>query len=130
MKKTVFALSAIVYLLLSSGLAFSVHYCMGERDTLKLGVTNTAICGRCGMEEDESRGCCHDEHFLVKLTDDQRTTVSEPMPQPPVAEIILTPLPQYSIPGAAWVTETVPFADISPPPLLVSRNILFSNFRI
>lgn len=130
MKKTVFAISAIIYLLLSSGMAFSVHYCMGERDTLKLGVATTTICGRCGMEEDESKGCCKDEHFVVKLTDDQRTTVSEPMPQPPIADVILTPLPQYNIPGEQLLTENVPFSDLSPPPLLVSRNILFSNFRI
>lgn len=131
MKKTVFALASLIYLLLSSGMAFSVHYCMNERDSLKFGVTKTEICGRCGMEESESLGCCKDEHFLIKLTDDQQTVVSAPFPVPPQAEAIANnnynPFLHPPVNPAGII---IVFSDISPPPLLTDRNILFSNFRI
>ena len=131
MKKAVIALFAPIYLLISSGMAFSVHYCMGERDAIHFGVHETDICGRCGMEELDKGGCCKDEHFFVKLDTDQQTAltgVSVPFPPQPALVPVswFQPVhPQYE-PGS----NRVFFSDISPPPLLVSRNILFSNFRI
>jgi hypothetical protein len=130
MKKTVLALCAFIYLLFSSGMAFSVHYCMGERDTLKLGVTKTDICGRCGMDESEGLGCCRDEHLMVKLTQDQQTTQSVSLPLAPQPELVFFEISPFICASGIPDADRIIFADISPPPLLTSRNILYSNFRI
>lgn len=131
MKKAVIALFAPIYLLLSSGMAFSVHYCMGERDAVKIGVHESDTCGRCGMEELEQGGCCNEEHYFVKLKTDQQSAVfAAEIPFPPQTAW----LPPSAPPTLPSVYDAEPdrvfFSDISPPPLLISRNILFSNFRI
>jgi hypothetical protein len=130
MKKAVIAIFSMFYLLMSSGLAFTVHYCMGERDAVKLGAVKTKVCGRCGMEEKESKGCCKDEQHLVKIEDDQLTVTATTVPTAFFCDAIS---PVSVLAGQPSYNEYLPevfFSDTSPPPLIISRTILFRNFRV
>jgi hypothetical protein len=70
--KKIIAISlAVVYLSISSGVVFNIHYCMGKIATVALGQNSSDKCGNCGMEND---GCCHDDVKVVKIQDTQSIT--------------------------------------------------------
>jgi hypothetical protein len=44
---------------------------MNQVETVSLFAPDEHVCSFCGMEQQESAGCCHQEKQLVKLTQDQ-----------------------------------------------------------
>jgi hypothetical protein len=66
MKKSLAILLSVVYLAVTSGVAMTVHYCMGEVAAVGLGHSESDKCGDCGME---NSGCCHDDFKVVKVSD-------------------------------------------------------------
>lgn len=66
MKKTLAILLSVVYLAVTSGIAMTVHYCMGEVAAVGIGHNESDKCGDCGME---NSGCCHDDFKIVKISD-------------------------------------------------------------
>ncbi len=68
MKKIIIGIVALIYIVVSSGIAMDIHYCMGKKAGVDFYSNGSDICGKCGMEEDKT-GCCHDEHQFVKLSD-------------------------------------------------------------
>ena len=66
MKKTLAILLSVVYLAVTSGVAMTVHYCMGEVAAVGIGHSESDKCGDCGME---NSGCCHDDFKIVKISD-------------------------------------------------------------
>lgn len=66
MKKIFTALTLIVYFLVSTGFAVSVHYCMDEIDSVELGTESDDECNRCGMDVSDNK-CCRDEVKVHKL---------------------------------------------------------------
>ncbi len=66
MKKTLAILLSVVYLAVTSGVAMTVHYCMGEVAAVGIGHSESDKCGDCGMEKS---GCCHDDFKIVKISD-------------------------------------------------------------
>lgn len=74
MKKLIVAISAIFYLAISSGLVFSLHYCMGKLAGVEFKPmaysSKTCVCGS-GEEESD---CCKTELKVVKLEQDQKST--------------------------------------------------------
>ena len=71
MKKALFSISFLCYFAVTSGVIISSHFCMKKLVSVKLFETSSAVCGRCGMDNHESSGCCRDEVKLVKLVQDQ-----------------------------------------------------------
>jgi len=49
----------------------SMHYCMGQLNSTEIGYAASETCGRCGMDTEDSNGCCRDEVQLIKLQTDQ-----------------------------------------------------------
>ena len=72
MKRLLSTIVAISYLCLSTGFTLHVHYCMGKRiGASLLEGGDTHKCSHCGMEKKSSKkGCCHDEHKIVKAKND------------------------------------------------------------
>ena len=70
MHKPVLAILTIFYLLFTSGLIINSHYCMNKLSSLKLFGNKSETCSKCGMNNDEANGCCHDETKVIKLQDD------------------------------------------------------------
>jgi len=61
----------------SSGIAMEIHYCMGEIAGTDLYSTGSDKCGRCGMKEQNKKGCCHDDHKFYKLEDSHKKAVND-----------------------------------------------------
>jgi hypothetical protein len=53
----------------SSGIAMEIHYCMGEKAGIDYYKNTDDKCGRCGMKEQNKKGCCSDDHKFVKIQD-------------------------------------------------------------
>lgn len=72
MKRLIAAIIAVSYLCLSTGFTLHVHYCMGKRiGASLLEGGDTHKCSHCGMKKKSSKkGCCHDEHKIVKAKSD------------------------------------------------------------
>ena len=75
MKKLLIAILAIVYLGVSSGVAMTIHYCMGKVSSIDLLHQNDK-CGKCGMKTG-SGGCCKDEFKIFKLKDSHKLITNE-----------------------------------------------------
>jgi hypothetical protein len=71
MKKIAVGILTIVYMVVCSGIAMEIHYCMGKKAGVDFfGATNDK-CGKCGMTEKKG-GCCSNEHKFVKLEDSHK----------------------------------------------------------
>ncbi len=63
-------------MVVSSGIAMEIHYCMGKTAGVELYGSSSDKCGKCGMTENKS-GCCHDEHKFYKLTDSYKNVSND-----------------------------------------------------
>lgn len=68
----------LVYLVTSTGASLHLHYCMGEMASSTLWGDTEKLCGKCGMdmEDSNSNGCCKDEMYWIKIDDDQKTSTA------------------------------------------------------
>lgn len=73
MARVLLSISIFIYLFFSNGWVLDVHYCMNKVSSVHLFETKPEQCSQCGMDADESKGCCHDEDQVIKLVQDQRT---------------------------------------------------------
>lgn len=71
MSRVVLSATLICLLVFSSGLTFHVHFCMNRVEGVSLFASREHQCSSCGMLQQESSGCCHQEKQLVKLVQDQ-----------------------------------------------------------
>jgi len=79
MKKIIVAISALIYLVLSSGLIFSVHYCMGKRTDATMSLFSFAENNNCECGSGKKpMDCCKSELQVVKAELDQQHS---PVPQ-------------------------------------------------
>ncbi len=70
-KKLFLSILTLMYMMMSSGIAMDIHYCMGKRAGVDFYSTGNDKCRRCGMKEKKS-GCCHDELQFHKLEDSHK----------------------------------------------------------
>ena len=125
MKKFLIAILAIVYLAVSSGVAMSIHYCMGKISSVDL-MHSSDKCSNCGMKK--SDGCCKDEFKIVKLSDSHKIISNEINIFSPVAVI---DNPNGIFNQAIYSSVIRPgINNHSPPDRDVSLNILYCVFRI
>jgi hypothetical protein len=71
MSRILLSISMLCLVALSSGLTLNVHFCMNQVQEVSLFASDKHQCGSCGMQQEESGGCCHQERQLVKLIQDQ-----------------------------------------------------------
>ena len=70
MKKFLVAILAFVYLVTTSGVVVTIHYCMGKLSSAEYGVAKISKCDKCGMKETQKKkGCCHTESKIFKVDD-------------------------------------------------------------
>ena len=65
MRKTIYSIITMIYLLVATGVGFNVHYCMGEISSVEFHDSEKKKCDRCGMEEREG-GCCNNQKQFYK----------------------------------------------------------------
>lgn len=77
MKKVLLIIITLIYVVMSSGVTLTYHYCKGRLANVKVMALadNCASCGKnscvsCGMQMNPSP-CCSDETQFIKITSDQ-----------------------------------------------------------
>ena len=70
MKSPLLILLAFIYMVTTSGIVISTHYCMGEVAGYAFGHSEKELCDTCGMNND---GCCHDELSVHQLKTDHQS---------------------------------------------------------
>jgi hypothetical protein len=130
MKKIAVPILLICYLAVSTGVIVNFHYCMNRLASTELFAGESKHCGKCGMQTDESHGCCHDEVKIVKMDGDQNITASISF-NLPVIEALFHQVSDfmvasfYNVPGATRYQN-------HPPPLISAQDTYLQNgvFRI
>ena len=70
MKKFLVTILAFIYLITTSGIVVTIHYCMGKLSSAEYGVAKVSKCDKCGMmETQKKKGCCHTESKIFKVDD-------------------------------------------------------------
>ncbi|MBX2966199.1 MAG: hypothetical protein KF845_08650 [Cyclobacteriaceae bacterium] len=62
-----------IYLLLTVGVVKTTHYCMGRAKSTEIFSFEAKKC-LCSQFLPESNDCCHDEHEVIKVDDNQAFT--------------------------------------------------------
>ena len=77
MRKLLFSIFVVFYLILTSGVVVHLHYCMDRLASIALFASDHKdACGDCGMDMTEENDCCHDRTDVIKLEQDQSTQSS------------------------------------------------------
>lgn len=130
MKKVIFTISFLCYFVVSSGIVFNYHYCMKKLVSVHLFETSSDECGKCGMDINESSGCCHDELKVVKLDQDQNKVPFVTIEIPSISKMAFVPSVFIVAPFENNV-ELRHFQNHSPPLLSEQDTYLQNNvFRI
>jgi hypothetical protein len=77
LKRLFVVLLALIYFVAGSGLLLRQHYCMGDFVSAQISLVPNApaeLCGDCGMEEEESGGCCESKTQFVKKAFEQQVS--------------------------------------------------------
>jgi hypothetical protein len=127
-KKFFLAISTVIYMTLSCGIAMEIHYCMGSKAGVDFYASEKDKCGKCGMTE--KTGCCHDEYKFYKLQDSYKNVTNDISFSTPGIDVVTTyPLFIWQI-ASADVIPTV--HNNSPPPEYTGPSACIMNcvFRI
>ncbi|MEJ7610493.1 MAG: hypothetical protein WKF88_04870 [Ferruginibacter sp.] len=127
MKKFIAIFFLTVYGITSMGATVYTHYCMNQFAGTDLWHNDK--CGKCGMTEDEGKGCCKDEKKVYKITADQNLSVSQADHSVFQAPAIVPHVLAYK--EIVFIAMASPYpANHAPPDIGISRNILHCIFRI
>jgi hypothetical protein len=130
MKKLMTSIALLCYLAVSCGLVINYHYCMNRLASTQLFSNEKKVCGKCGMHNKESNGCCHDEVKVVKLQLDQATTPGFNYNLSPIDAAVITPS-EFIAAAFYNIDEQKHFHNHSPPLLSAQDTYLQINvFRI
>lgn len=130
-KKSCLILSALLYLISTSGFSYRVHYCMGHFSGIywqnPQHPEDQPACPSCGMEEQQADdSCCTSEYHLLKIDDQQVAAdeVSIPLFTDPV--LVAVPYAPDLIPPHTSPTLNTPIFDRRIPP---EKNTLYLLHR-
>lgn len=130
MKKIIASISFFCYFAVTSGVVISSHYCMKRLASVHFYETSSNECGRCGMDTDESNGCCRDEIKVLKLIQDQNKLPIITYQIPALEKIISVPS-EFIVANFQNIDELRHFHNHSPPLLSAQDTYLQNNvFRI
>jgi hypothetical protein len=91
MKKFIVYILAVLYLGLSTGATFQLHFCMGKLVSSSLwSVQKTDRCNKCGMAKNNGKNkCCKDEHKTIIVKQDQTTQKTAYQPVQLLATVLV-----------------------------------------
>ncbi len=111
MKKIFVSIFATLYLGLSCGFAFNVHFCMGKIASVDFFKNIENNCGKCGMKY--MKDCCNSKLIVAKITNSQQPASSGvDIKSPAIAVINYT---NYSFVKPASQIVEPSFNSTSPP---------------
>jgi hypothetical protein len=127
LKKLATILIAVLYLVMTTGMVLSAHYCMGDLADISLGHDTTEKCADCGMD---NTGCCHDDVKIFRITDAHGPSASLTIHKV-VDHLAFLPIPPYLVEVAYFQAHRTPEPIPDPPePDGVSLYIRHSVYRI
>jgi hypothetical protein len=128
-KKVLSYIIAFAYLLFSTGFSVNTHFCMGETDSITIGIAVSDVCGNCGMHTNESKGCCSDETAIYKITDEQYQQDHETH-NPATDFAVIDNNCIFDVNAIAFNQQQIAVKPIHKPPLIKDRCVLFQTFLI
>ncbi len=117
MRRLLLSILILLYIVVSSGITVSFHYCMGKLSDLEL-ITSTEQCSSCGQKQTSSH-CCSTEAHFIKLAVDQN---AEHLPVVDFTPAVLSLLSDMWGGILSPVTEKWS-ADVSTPPAFRQKEI-------
>jgi hypothetical protein len=126
MKKLLTITILLIYFTVSTGFIISMHYCMNEFDSARIGAKADNECDKCGMETDGN--CCWDDIEVKKLQ--VQHTVATPFVADFSTVSLTTENQDFSLPEVIELERPVYSPADSPPPN--KKNIYLINcvFRL
>lgn len=100
MKKYLSVILVLFYIVVSSGITMSFHYCMGGLADWEIGMIDT-VCSSCGHKHGISSKCCSMETQFIKLALDQKDEHTQAIDFTP---LILDLLPDWW--GNHFISDT------------------------
>jgi hypothetical protein len=96
MKKSIIVLLALFYLIITSGLTISMHYCGGKLKEISFFSTGNEE-GCCGSKK-KSKGCCNDKSAFIKVKDNHHAShlLKSPAPSSKLLIDVALPVFQYN----------------------------------
>ena len=128
MKKITTAILAFLYLIVTSGVPISFHYCMGKLRSIDLGYSQTERCRDCDMSTKKST-CCRDHIQWIKVDDNHKTANVDIAFQAPIVDLShLASTQAIDSPPVVLLAKN----NYHHPPIRSSQdlNILYCIFRI
>jgi hypothetical protein len=121
MKKLIAILALASYLLVTTGVVISYHYCMKRLQSTQVFGGKKSYCSKCGMHIKKSNKCCHDEEKLAKLSTDHNSFSAASLTIPALDAVIL-PVSDFIVTSPYNINERTHFLNHSPP-LLSAQDI-------
>lgn len=123
---------AFLYMGLSTGVTFHMHYCMGKLVSMGLWHGEAKKCNKCGMDKATAckKSCCKDVHKIVKLEKDHKNVETAILLTQLVSTATLTSyieLPQVYTPA---LVEEYPLSHAPPRSGQVKIHILNCTYLI
>jgi len=115
-------------MVVSSGIAVELHYCMGDKAGMELFGSSSDTCGKCGMTEKDA-GCCHDEFKFYKISDSHKTVSNKIELTAPVYAAIHTNY-YYNLQACLHTAVTAGINHSPPDYTKPSARIMNGVFRI
>ena len=119
MKKFVSILTAIIYLVLSTGMVFNAHYCHGELERVSLG-PGPSFC--CCESKESSASCCKDEQIFVHLDNDEQLQANTKVKFGQLDYVEVEKPVVHDCSSCSEIKEYF-YSDLSPPPKLAIWKI-------
>ena len=129
MKKAIAIFFLIIYGFTSVGATVHSHYCMNKFVGASLWHNSNSKCGKCGMTEKNSKGCCKDEHKQIKLKADHQKAVNDCYFFLDISPEILTYHTQPNF-VESTISKTLPNANAPPPKQGIPIYILYCTYLI
>lgn len=127
MKKVLLCIFAFIYLWVSGGVVFSMHYCGDVIADVQPAITGTADCCS-SMPEDA--GCCHDKLISIKINEAHYCTPTLQVINPEKTPSDITTVPLFNLQHQELEVNSTFFANNSPPITDNQRYIFISVFII
>ncbi len=67
MKKLIFLIATMAYMISTTGATVYIHHCMGKVIDWDFTKNDLERCGTCSMEKDAVNDCCKDEIKVLKI---------------------------------------------------------------
>ncbi len=129
LKKLIAIFFLTVYAATSMGASVYTHYCMDSRVGTSLWHAEDDKCGKCGMTEEQGKGCCKDEQQLIKLNADHNLSSTAALPDFFTAPAIITKT--ITFPEVLFISLAAHFpASHAPPDIGPGLNIMHCVFKI